>query len=152
MDLLGLLRLGARVGLGSDGMASSLWPEIQTAAILHKHERRDPRVVWQEIFDMLQNNSSLASIFFPKPLGKLTPGSFADVVIYDYTPPTPLTSENFLAHFLFGFSHVRAHTVLIHGKLVMENNIFTQVDEAQIAAKSRAQAASFWEKIISEKK
>ena len=152
MDLLGIMGHGVKVALGSDGMAASLWPEIQTAALIHKHEKRNPRVVWMEILEMIKNNRELASLFFERPIGRLVPHAYADVVIYDYYPPTPMDSDNFLGHLLFGFAHVKAETVVIDGKVVLENNRFTYLDEQKITAKSRAQAGSFWKRFNSKEK
>lgn len=143
MDLLGLLKRNARVCLGTDGMCGSLWPDFRTVGILQKYEHRDPRLVWSELETMLKNNYALANQFFPVGLGKIAPGALADIVIYNYYPPTPLTSSNILGHFLFGFAHVVANTVLINGKTVLENNQFTFLDEAEIATKSREQAIDF---------
>ena len=144
LDLLDLLAQKARVGLGTDGMAGSLWPEIRTAALIHKHERRNPRVIWGEILELLNNNARLAEIYFARPLGRLSVGALADVVIYDYLPPTPLNNDNFLGHFLFGFAHVRAETVIIDGRVALRNHRFTEIDECEIAARSREQASDFW--------
>lgn len=146
MDFLGILAKGAEICLGTDGMAASLWPDLRTAAIIHKHEKRNPRVVWNEILTLIQNNSRLASSFFSLPMGKLAPGAAADVVLYDYFPPTPMTKDNFLGHFLFGFAHVQAETVIIQGKVILENGKFTTLDERQVAQKSREQAVRFWKR------
>lgn len=144
MDLLGHLADGVTVCLGTDGMAGSIWPDLRTAALIHKHEHRNPRLVWSELWTLLQNNYRLAQLFFPKPIGKLIPGAYADVVLYAYHPPTPLTSDNILGHFLFGFSHVQARTVIIAGRPVLHNFELVGLNEADIAEFSRVQATSFW--------
>jgi len=146
MDLLGLLKYGAIVGLGTDGMAGALWPDLRTAALIHKHEHRNPRVVWAELNTLLANNSQIANQFFSKPLGKIMPGAYPDIVIYDYEPPTPMHQDNILGHFLFGFAHVQAQTVIINGKLVLRDHQFVDVSTANIAASSRIQAEKFWKR------
>lgn len=146
MDLLKMFSKGVRVGLGSDGMAASLWPEIQFAALIHKHENRDPRVVWNEVETMIANNALLTGSYFDESVGVLKAGALADVVVFDYDPPTPLNSDNYLGHFLFGFAHVRANSVVINGKLVLEDNEFVMLDEQEVMAKSREQASSFWKR------
>ncbi len=146
MDLLGHLRLGGKICLGTDGMAASIWPDLRTAALIHRHEHRDPRIVWQELSVMLKNNSRLAQEFFPNKLGQIIPGAYADIVIYNYYPPTPLHNNNILGHFLFGFAHVQAETVLINGKLILQNHNFVGLNEANIAQSSRIQAEKFWQR------
>lgn len=144
MDLLGHLADGVNVCLGTDGMAGSIWPDLRTAAVIHKHEHRDPRVVWSELATLLQNNYKLAELFFPKTIGQLIPGAYADIVEYSYYPPTPLVADNLLGHLLFGFSHVQARTVMISGRIVLNNFEFVGINEAEIANHARCQAESFW--------
>ncbi|HRU50897.1 MAG TPA: putative aminohydrolase SsnA [Planctomycetota bacterium] len=143
MDLLGLIQRNAKVCLGTDGMCGSIWPDLRTVAILQKLQHRDPRLVWNELWTLLKNNYQLANIFFPIPQGQLQKNHLADIVIFNYYPPTPLTQNNILGHFLFGFAHVQAHTVLINGKIVLQNYEFLHLDEKEIAAKSREQAIDF---------
>ena len=146
MDFLGLMGRGTKIGLGTDGMAASLWPDLRTAAIIHKHEKKDPRVMWPEILTLIQTNHRLAELFFGQSLGVLASGSLADIVIYDYLPPTPLTQDNLIGHLLFGFAHVRAQTVIINGKIILQDGYFPALDEKEVAAKSREQATEFWKR------
>ncbi|NUM36897.1 MAG: putative aminohydrolase SsnA [Candidatus Brocadiae bacterium] len=146
MDFLGIFNRGTQVCLGTDGMSASIWPDLRTAAIIHKHEKRNPRVVWSELFALLENNYRLANEFLPIQVGRLEPGAASDVVIYNYFAPTPLTQDNFLGHFLFGFAHAQADTVLIHDKVILEKGQFAFLDEKEIARKSREQAVRFWKR------
>lgn len=150
MDFLGILGKGTKVCLGTDGMAASIWPDLRTAALIHKHEKRNPRIVWNELLTLLENNYRLANEFIPVRLGKLEPQAASDVVIYNYIPPTPITKDNFLGHFLFGFAHVQADTVLIHDKIVLENGQFVFLDEKEVARKSREQTLSFWKRFAAK--
>ena len=56
--------------------------------------------------------------------GKIDKGYVADIVIYDYHPPTPMANDNLAGHFLYGFSSRDVETVIVNGNVVYENREF----------------------------
>ena len=40
------------------------------------------------------NNRRLAAQFFDRPVGIVAPGAYADLILLDYYPTTPLTADN----------------------------------------------------------
>ena len=146
-DIFAMLKENILVGLGTDGMSPSLFPDIRAAHLLHKHHLKDPTVGWNEIRQMvLENNAQIYERVSGQKVGRLAPGYAADLVIYDYYPPTPLTAENLWGHILFGLADAPVHTVIINGKTVLENYRMTEIDEDEIAAKSREVAKRVWER------
>ncbi|MFZ1506906.1 MAG: putative aminohydrolase SsnA, partial [Anaerolineae bacterium] len=99
-DVPAMLRGGVKVVLGNDGFSNNMFTEMKTAYLLHKAWRSDPRVATgNEIAQMAwTNNAALARQFFPKPIGELTPGAYADIILLDYAPITPLTPANLPWH------------------------------------------------------
>ena len=84
-DVLGMMKKGIRVGLGTDGMSSDMPAQMRCAYLLQRHQRRDPRVAFCEAPAMLlDNNAAIAAKIFGKKLGKLAVGAPADMVILDY--------------------------------------------------------------------
>jgi len=67
--------------------------------------------------------------------------------VLDYDTPTPLTTNNFLGHFLFGIESRHVSHVISNGKLIIENGNLLTVNEADILTESRIQAARLWEKM-----
>lgn len=146
--VLEMMKKGIRVGLGTDGYTSDMFESYKVANILHKFNAKHPSVAWAEVPTMLfENNVAIAAEYFPKPLGKLVPGAYADVIIVDYDPPTPMVPDNFNGHILFGMSGRAVDTTIINGKVVMENRKLVNIDEAEIMAKSRELAKKVWERI-----
>ncbi|MBM4321036.1 MAG: putative aminohydrolase SsnA, partial [Deltaproteobacteria bacterium] len=95
-DALGMLAQGLRVGLGTDGMTSSMFDEVRVANLIHRHVQGDPRVAFVEVIDMLtRNNAEIASRTFGLPLGALEPGGMADIILLDYRPFTPFSAGNY---------------------------------------------------------
>ena len=108
-----LIQAGVSVGLGTDGMQADVREDIRLAFLLAHHRTQDPRTLWSEIDPMLQSNSRLASALFNCQLGVIAEDAAADVVIFDYFPPTPLSPDNVLGHLLFGLYKARAFSVLV---------------------------------------
>jgi len=140
-----MLKKGVLVGLGTDGMTANMRDEVRVANILHKLAARDPRVFFVESCALLlQNNAAIARRHFAKPVGSLTKGACADLIILNYDPPTPLNEGTFLGHFLFGLCGARVDTTIVNGKVLMRGGELLTVDEEKICARSRALAQAFW--------
>ncbi len=149
-DVEGLLRLGVKVGLGNDGFSNAMWEECKAAYLSHKAAHRDPRRMnGATVAEMaVTNNAALANVFFPKaPLGVLAPGAFADIILVDYHPTTPLNAGNLPWHILFGFENSMVTTTICAGKVLMKDRKLLFLDEAEITARSRELAARAWERI-----
>src|SRR6185295_4381224 len=78
-----------RAALGTDGMDEDMLAEARAAAFAASLE-------------MLAGGHRLAAALFGLPFGKLDAGAPADLVVFDYRPPTPLAADNLAGHLLFG--------------------------------------------------
>lgn len=142
-----MIQQGVFVGLGTDGYTSDMFESYKVANILHKHTNEDPSAAWVEIPTMLfENNPVICQEYFDKPLGCLKPGAYADVIIVDYNPPTPMGPDNINGHILFGMSGRAVDTTIINGRVVMHNRQLQGIDEGQIYAKARELAHKVWER------
>ncbi len=145
----GLLRMGIKVCLGNDGFSNAMWEEWKAAYLYHKAAHRDPRRAGgYTVSEMaVTNNGALANLFFPQAkLGVLEKGAFADIILVDYHPITPLSTGNLPWHILFGFEPSMVTTTICGGKVLMKDRQLLFLDEAEIAAKSRVLAAKVWER------
>ncbi len=148
-DVESLLRLGVPVCLGTDGFSSTMWAEWKAAYLLHKVWHRDPRRMnGVDVARMaVEHNAALANIFFPEaPIGKIAPGAFADLILVDYHPNTPLTPDNLPWHILFGFHESMVTTTIVHGRVLMRDRQLLMLDEAEINARARAIAPQVWQR------
>lgn len=143
-----MLRGGMAVCLGNDGFSNDMFTEMKVADLLHKVSSGDPRTLGADkVVQMaVHNNRALAGRFFDKPVGILAPGAYADLILLDYYPTTPLKAENLPWHILFGVSGGHVHSTICHGKVLMKNRELLTLDEVEITARSRARAASTWER------
>lgn len=142
-----LLEAGVVVGLGTDGYTCDMFESLKVANLLRKHASRNPSAGWSEIAKMIfENNSKILSKLYSYPLGMLEPGAYADIIVVNYHPPTPLLSNNWFDHVLFGFNGGLVDTAIIGGKIVMQGRRIINIDEALAAEKARKLAAKLWER------
>jgi putative selenium metabolism protein SsnA len=144
-----MLNKGITVGLGNDGFYNNMFSEIHTAYLLHRVSKGDPRVMpGDRLIEMaFNNNAVIAGLFFPQPVGALAPGAFADIILLDYVPFTPLTDGNYPWHLVFGMdgSHV-THTIA-GGQVLMKDRQVLTLDETAIAQKATNLAAQVWKRV-----
>lgn len=143
-----MLRGGMPVCLGNDGFSNDMFAEMKAADQLHKVSSGDPRALGADkVTQMaLHNNRALANAFFAKPLGILAPGAFADLILLDYHPTTPLHSDNLPWHILFGVSGGHVHSTICHGQVLMRDRTLLTLDEEAVTARSRERARETWER------
>jgi len=95
---------------------------------------------------LFNRNTEFASACFGRPVGTLTAGALADLIVVDYDPPTPITPSNINGHLLFGVSGRAVRTTIIGGRIVMLDRKLPGMDEAAILAEARAAAQKLWQR------
>jgi cytosine/adenosine deaminase-related metal-dependent hydrolase len=59
-------------------------------------------------------------------------GDRADLIIWDYVPPTPISQSNFFGHYIYGILERQTQSVIQNGKVLMNNFSLINVDETKI--------------------
>lgn len=59
-------------------------------------------------------------------------GNRADLIIWDYVPPTPMNEGNYWGHYIYGILERQIKTVVQRGEILMDNFIFRNIDESKI--------------------
>jgi len=143
-----LAKKGIVLGLGTDGYTNDMFESMKVANVLQKHHNCDPTVAWGEVPLMLfDNNAKIVNRFFKKPVGVLEKGAYADIIIADYDPLTPLNGDNANSHLLFGVNGRCVTTTMINGKILMKDRQMIGIDTPAIMSKSREVATKLWGKI-----
>jgi cytosine/adenosine deaminase-related metal-dependent hydrolase len=146
--VLELVKKGITLGLGTDGYTDDMLESMKVANVLQKHHNCDPAVAWGEVPLMIfDNNAKIANRFFEKPLGVIKKGAYADIIVAEYDPLTPLDGNNADSHILFGVSGRCVSTTMINGKVLMKDREIIGVDTEKIMAKSRELSNKLWMKI-----
>ena len=146
--VLKMMGKGVQVGLGTDGYTCDMFESGKVANVLQKHAAADPSVAWGEVPQMLYgNNPEIASNLFGGKFGELVEGAWADIIVVDYVPPTPLDSNNWSGHLLFGVSGRSVETTVINGRVRMLDRKLIHIDEVAIGERSRELAQGIWNRI-----
>ena len=142
-----LFESGILVGLGTDGYTHDMFESLKVANLLQKHESKDPQAGWNEVYEMtFINNRKIASELLGINVGMLKEGYPADLIIVDYFPPTPIEKDNVYSHILFGMNGGMVSTVMVDGKILMDNKEVTILDYERIKRRTIQQARNFWER------
>jgi 5-methylthioadenosine/S-adenosylhomocysteine deaminase len=137
-----MLDAGVALGLGTDGAASnhdlSLWEEMDTGAKLHKVFTGDPRVVSaREAFAMATIGGARA-LHMERDIGSIESGKRADLVIVDLDHLHQIPLYNIYAQLVYATKAADVRTVIIEGRMVMEDRRLLTLDEPEIKARARA--------------
>lgn len=126
------------VALGTDGIGSNMFEESKIAYF--KSSDAKGSLSPNDILRFLHNGNDLLARYFGYKFGKIEKGYIADIVVYDYNPPTPIVKENVAGHFIYGFSSRDVETVIVNGDVVYENRAFPfEVDRIYKEAQKSAQ-------------
>lgn len=133
------------VMLGTDGIGSDMFTESKHAWFKSRdgHAGLSPA----DVLATLAASARRASAALGVTLGKLEVGAAADVVITDYRPATPLTTENLPGHFIFAFGPQHVRTVIAGGRLALHDRAAVTCDEVQTRSAAREIAAQMWHRM-----
>ncbi|RLE43515.1 hypothetical protein DRJ48_00655, partial [Candidatus Woesearchaeota archaeon] len=133
-----LLKLGVRVGLGTDSNASNnnldMFEEMKQTALLHKFMLDDSRVMpAQTILDMA---TVTAGNILSQEIGTIKPGFLADIIAIPLNNPkmVPHSIRNIISHVVYSCSGSDVHHAIINGRLVMKHRQLTLVEEHKLIA------------------
>jgi 5-methylthioadenosine/S-adenosylhomocysteine deaminase len=140
MPVVEMLAAGQAIGLATDGAASNnnqdLFEEMDLAAKLQKITRMDSRALpAQQVVDMATIGGARA-IHMEEEIGSLESGKKADLILVDTTAPHATPMYNVYSELVFALKASDVRTVVIGGKVIMEDRKMLTLDEAAILAKA----------------
>jgi 5-methylthioadenosine/S-adenosylhomocysteine deaminase len=137
-----MLAAGVRVGLGTDGPAgsnndSNLFEEIDLAAKLQKVTRMDPRALPAVEAIALATIGGARALQMEKEIGSLETGKKADFILLRTDAPHAVPCYDVYSLIAYSLKASDVETVVIAGRVVMENRRLLTLDEAQVLTKAR---------------
>jgi 5-methylthioadenosine/S-adenosylhomocysteine deaminase len=135
-----MLKAGVNIGLGTDGAASNndldLWEEMDSAAKFHKFVTKDPTILTAKEAVEMATIRGARAIHLDKEIGSLEVGKRADLLIVgmDSAHQTPL--YNVYSHLVYATKASDVETVMINGKVIMQNRRVLTIDEPGVRAKA----------------
>lgn len=141
MPAVEMLSAGVRLGLATDGAASNnnldLFEEMDLAAKLQKIARRDPRALPAEQVVELATIGGARALHLEKEIGSLEAGKKADLIVVRTDLPHATPMYNVYSHLVYALKSSDVRTVIIDGKVVMEDRRMLTLDESEILAQAR---------------
>ncbi|MBM2846256.1 MAG: amidohydrolase [Bacteroidetes bacterium] len=142
---------GERVALGTDGFPADMFEEARFGFFRgqenlgNSHFRASRK---QSPFTrFVSGGHGLVSEIFREKFGLFEQGAVADLVVLDYVPPTPLTKENLLWHFLFGMRSAMIDSVMVGGRWVMKDRLVLGVNTEEACKKASEVAIRLWKRM-----
>ncbi|MEF3280815.1 MAG: putative aminohydrolase SsnA [Elusimicrobiota bacterium] len=143
-DIIGFARKAILYGLGTDAMTVNMLEELRFALWLCHLKNSNPSVGFNEVSALIANNVKIALRHFEK-IGEIQKGYYADMVIFNYFPPTPFETTNFYGHLIFGISAIEPSCVIVDGNVLMEDKkLNLDIDEREISRKSIEISKKIW--------
>jgi putative selenium metabolism protein SsnA len=134
-----------RAALGTDGLDQDMLAEARAAFLKMRDAGRSD--AFDAALEMLAGGHRLAAAIFGLPFGKLDAGAPADMIVLDYHPPTPITSDNLGGHLLFGIDRSHVESVMVAGRFVVRDRRVTSVDAPAAMARAQQAASGLWRRM-----
>lgn len=138
-----MLAHGITVGLGTDGTSSNnnldMLEECRLAAMLHKNMTGDPEILPAYQALALATSEGAKALGFTDT-GKIEVGQKADIVLYSMDKPYWHPRHDRISLFVYAANAADADTVLINGKLLMQNGELLYMDLEKIYAEADRRA------------
>lgn len=138
-----MLAAGLNVGLGHDAAecnnSRDLFEVMKFASVIHRANRVDASLLQApDVLRMATRNGARA---LRHETGELTPGRRADVVLVDlnhqfFTPLEPGNADHLYSHLVFAANGSCVHTTIVDGQVVLDDGVFTTIDEKEVLAKA----------------
>ena len=133
---------GVAVGLGTDGPAGSnndldLMEEIDLAAKLAKISKMDPRALNAKSVVEMASIAGARALHMEKEIGSLEAGKKADIILISLNEPNAVPMYDIYSQIAYSLKGNDVRTVIIGGKIVMQDHLLLTVDERKAMDKAR---------------
>ncbi len=138
-----MIEKGINVSLGTDGYINNFFEVMRGAFLIHKANRRDPRVMdAKTVFDMATLNGGVA---LNKDIGVIKPGAFADIIVIRADTPTPIDEDNIYLQLLLYRNPEDVSEVFINGEVVKEDGRLIGCDWGILREELQGQVKRLWD-------
>ena len=129
---------GIPVGLATDGPVSNntldVLESLRLMALLQKHEARNPEVMTIPQALHIATHGSAAVLGMADRIGRLASGYLADLILVDMRGAHHQPLHNPLASLVYNARPADVQTVIVDGRVLMQNRRLLTLDKAEIIA------------------
>lgn len=137
-----MVQRGINVSIGTDGNNASNYSDLMRAtylvAGLFKDARMDPQMFPAEAALEMATLGGARSMGLEGSIGSLEPGKRADLVLHDTDRPEWRPLLNVVNQLVWSADGRGVHTVLVDGRVVVEDGHVTGIDEAALWREAQA--------------
>lgn len=134
-----MLDAGVNVCLGTDGAASNnclnMFHELSLLTLIHKGMGKTPQCVSAKEGFRIATINGAKALGLEKGIGSIEVGKKADLAILDLNTPSLTPRNNLMAGLSYSANGSEVDTVIINGKVTMENRKILTMDEKLVYAK-----------------
>jgi 5-methylthioadenosine/S-adenosylhomocysteine deaminase len=147
-----MLAAGVNVALGTDGAASNnsqdMFEVMKVAALFQRARTQDPAALPPETVLRLATINAARALGLEAEIGSLEPGKRADLIVVDLAGALHNTAvHDVLSHLVFTARPPDVRTVLVDGRLLLDDGILQTVDAAAVRAAGQARADSLFHRL-----
>jgi cytosine/adenosine deaminase-related metal-dependent hydrolase len=118
--------------VGTDGMNSNTARSFKELFLQIRHSGFSFDEAFVFIIKVYFDQLKYMKQFFPD-FTSLQIGDRADLIIWDYVPPTPINKANFWGHYIYGILERQVRTVIQNGEVLLDNYQIINEDEMKIS-------------------
>lgn len=139
-----MLEAGINVCLGTDGCGSNnslnMFQEMNAAALVYKgYNRKAQCVDAADVLKMATVNGAKA-VGHEGELGVIREGAIADLILISLHEPQFMPANNIVSGLVYSSTGAEVDTVIVDGKVLMENRKLTTIDEDRVYEEIRSMA------------
>ncbi len=136
--------------IGTDGMHANIARSFKQLFLQLRNSGFSFDNAFEFMITAYFNQHKFVKQFFGD-FGSLNIGDRADLIIWDYIPPTPIKSDNYWGHYLYGIVERQVQTVIQDGKLLMKDFNLVNIDEKLFSKNIIEQGNLLYKKIEKSK-
>ena len=145
-----MLDSGIKVCLGTDGPASNnnmdMLETLKLAALMQKVDKLDPGAISaQKVLEMATIDAAYC-IGQADSLGSIEVGKRADLMVIDPWKPNSIALHDPVASLVYSCTQENVDTVIVNGRIVMEDRIVKTVNESSILLEAQKAAEALWQR------
>lgn len=120
-----MVRKGITVSLGTDSPCSNntadMFETMKATALLHKSVNKNPTITPAKQVLAMATIEGAKALSWENEIGSIEIGKKADLTIIDFNKPHLCPLYNEISHLVYAAKSADVNTVIINGKIVMEN-------------------------------
>ncbi|MEM4479810.1 MAG: amidohydrolase [Candidatus Bathyarchaeia archaeon] len=126
-----MLEKGVTVSLGTDSPCSNnsadMFEVMKVAALLHKGINKNPTLMSAEQVLEMATVGGAKALSWDSEIGSIKVGKRADLVVINFAKPHLCPVHNEVSHLVYAAKATDVETVIVNGKIVVENRRITTV-------------------------